>query len=154
MLASGIPGQRGVCGQPLCGFRPICLLSPSFPSASCESICPLRNTENGRATCKIPSETTCPLTAYLNWLEKERERGGLPKATGINYWDCPLYGRPRRRPDHFVKARNNPGSWIYCLPTTGLLGFSGAGRALPEPALERAAEFLPRNRAVGSFGKE
>ena len=101
-------------------------------------------------------ETALPLAAYLNWLEKERERGGLPKGDWYKLLGLVHYymGDPAAALDHFVKSQEQSRELDLMVSYYQLLAcwdFLEPDAPYLEPALERAAEFLPPEQSSWKF---
>ena len=99
-------------------------------------------------------ETALPLAAYLNWLDKKLQKGRLPEAEWHKLLGLANFymGDPSIAMEHFIQSQAKEqslmvsyyqllASWEFLQPDAPFL----------EPALERAASFLPPEQSGWKF---
>lgn len=101
-------------------------------------------------------ETALPLSAYLNWLDKKREKGGLPEARWHKLLGLANYymGDPAVALEHFTRSlekQTRPGLMASYYQILACWDFLEPDAPYLESALEQAAAYLPPEQSGWKF---
>lgn len=127
---------------------------PFFSYRIIRDYMPPEDHEKWKGYLRSTFETALPLAAYLNWLDKKQEQAGLPEARWHKLLGLANYymGDPSVALEHLEKSQEQEldlmisyyqilACWDFLEPDAPYL----------EPALERAATFLPPEQSGWKF---
>lgn len=148
-------GQGAFAGNLFAAFSQL----PPFPFFSYRAIrdyMPAEDYPKWKGYLRYTFDAALPLAAYLNWLDKKQEKGGLPDAQWHKLLGLANYymGDPAPALKHFTQSlerRQGPDLMASYYQLLACWDFLEPDAPYLEPALKQAAAYLPPEQSGWKF---